>query len=77
MNKWLSTTGIAMLLCLMGCGTLFLPWAETTVITVDPTPQADGTYKAKSWVNESHPGYRFWHGAVAALTFLAPSYSCW
>jgi hypothetical protein len=70
MKEWLSTTGIALLLCLLGCSSLLLPWAQAIVLTVDPVPQADGSYKVKAWVTESYAGYRFWHASACALTFL-------
>jgi len=70
-NRWLSTTRVAVLLCLLGCSTLFLPWASVLVMAVDPAPQADGSYKAKHTVSESHAGYQLWHGAASAITFFA------
>jgi hypothetical protein len=70
MKSWVSTTSIAMLLCLVGCGSLLLPWAQATVMTFDPVAQADGSYKLKSWLTESYLGYRFWHASVSALALL-------
>jgi len=65
-------TGIAVLLCCLGCGLLFGEWASATVLFVDPTPLPDGTYKAKAWpATEAVPGYRLWHAVVAAGLFLA------
>jgi hypothetical protein len=61
---------MALLLCVLGCGSLLLPWAQATVMTVDPVPQADGSYKMKAWVTESYAGYRFWHASACALAFL-------
>ena len=60
-----------MLLCLLGSSSLFLPWASVIVISVDPVPQVDGSYKAKNMVGQSFVGYQFWHGAASAITFLA------
>ena len=59
-----------MLLCLVGCGTLFLPWAEFGVMYVDPSSQADGAHKLKHMAGESLFGYQLWHGTVSAFGFL-------
>ncbi len=73
MRKVLTTTNLAMALCLVGCTLLLTPWGSAVVWTVDPTPQADGSYKVKSWppAAESYPGYRFWHASACAAGFLA------
>lgn len=69
---WVSTTGLAGLLCVLGVGTLFLPWAGATVLHFDPSkpPQPDGRLKALRMDSESHAGYRFWHAGAAAGGFL-------
>jgi hypothetical protein len=73
MKKLLTTSNLAMVLCLVGCALLFLPWGSAVIWTLDPTPQADGSYKLKSWppASESYPGYRFWHATACAVGFLA------
>jgi hypothetical protein len=50
---------------------VFLPWAETTIMVADPPSQPGGSYKLKHTVNQSHPGYQFWHGTSSSLVFLA------
>jgi hypothetical protein len=66
-----STTGASVLLCIVGCALLFAPWASARVIYVDPTPQADGSYKAKALpTTEEVPGYGLWQGVVSAGAFL-------
>src|SRR5689334_14455249 len=63
---------VALTLCVLGCALLFLPWAETMTLWVEPTPQPDGTYKAlRLPSHELVPGYRFWHASAAAGGFLA------
>lgn len=73
MNRRLaSTAGLAGLLCVLGAGTLFLSWADATVIHFDPSkpPQPDGSVKALRVYPESYSGYRFWHAGAAAGGFL-------
>jgi hypothetical protein len=68
------TTGIALALCTIGCLLLFWPWdwAGTSVWSVDPTPQADGSYKARGLpIAEAIPGYRLGHAVASAVVFLA------
>src|SRR5205807_3966025 len=73
MRKLLTTSNLAMVLCLVGVALVFMPWAGAVIWTFDPTPQADGSYKLKSWppAVESYPGYRFWHASASAAAFLA------
>jgi hypothetical protein len=73
MRKFLTTSNLAMVLCLAGCALLFTPWGSAVVWTVDPTSQADGSYKVKSWppAAESYPGYRFGYASACAAGFLA------
>jgi hypothetical protein len=73
MRRLLTTSNLAMVLCLVGVALLFTPWARAVIWTLDPTPQADGSYKVKSWppAVESYPGYRFWHATASAAAFLA------
>ena len=67
-----SSAGLVVLLCLLGCGTLFVPWADAAVAWLDPQKaQAPGNYWVKGFpIIESYPGYRFWHGVASALLFL-------
>jgi hypothetical protein len=57
----------------VGCTLLFTPWGSAVIWNLDPTPQADGSYKVKSWppATESYPGYRFGHATACAVGFLA------
>jgi len=61
-----------MFLGMLGAGALFLPWAEATVVLIDPAqkPRADGSYQARRIYDESYPGYRFWHADATAGAFL-------
>jgi hypothetical protein len=68
------TTGVALAICAIGCILLFWPWdwASVVVWSVDPTPQADGSYKAHGLpTTEVVPGYRLGHAAISAAVFLA------
>jgi hypothetical protein len=73
MRKFITTSNLAMVLCLVGVTLLFMPWAGAVIWTLDPIPQADGSYTVKSWppAVESYPGYRFRHGTASAITFLS------
>jgi hypothetical protein len=64
---------LAVLLCLLGCGTLFVPWAEAVIGRLDPQKaQTPGHYSLIALpIIESYPGSRFWHGVASALLFLA------
>jgi hypothetical protein len=72
MKKLLTTSNLAMVLCLVGCALLFTSWGSAVVWTFDSTPQVDGSYKLKSWppATESYPGYRLWHASACAAVFL-------
>ena len=68
------TTGIALALCAIGCVLLFWPWdwAGASVWSVDPTPQADGSLKARGLpASEAIPGYRLGHAVASAAVYLA------
>jgi hypothetical protein len=69
MRKVWSTGGLAMLLCLAGCVTLFLPWAEAIVVTFDPeapqTPLPKGSLS-----RERLYGFQLWNGVASAAAFL-------
>lgn len=68
------TTGAALVLCAIGCVLLFWPrdWASAAVWSVDPTPQADGSYKAHGLPTaEVVPGYRLGHAVISATVCLA------
>ena len=69
MRKLWSTAGLAMLLSLAGCGTVFLPWAETTVAAFDPAAPKDPAPKASLFENTAY-GYQLWYGATSAAAFL-------
>jgi hypothetical protein len=71
-RRWVSTTSIAILLCALGAATLFLPWADLTVVQFDPSKprRADGVIEGRIYF-ESNPGYRFWHAGAAAGGFLS------
>jgi hypothetical protein len=74
MQRLSVTTGIALTLCAIGCILLLWPWdwAGASVWSVDPTPQADGSYKAHGLpVAETIPGYRLGHAVASAAVFLA------
>src|SRR5262245_33730941 len=73
MRRWVSTTGVAALLCALGAATLFLPWAEATVVLFDPSrpPRPGGVIQAQRILSETYPGYRFWHAGAAAGGFLS------
>jgi hypothetical protein len=72
-RRWVSTTGVAILLCGLGAAALFLPWADANVILFDPAkpPRPDGVLEGRRFYTESYPGYRFWHAGAAAGGFLA------
>jgi hypothetical protein len=70
MRKLASTSGIAMLLCVLGCSLLFFPWASVDVMYVHPTPQPDGKYKAKFRSSESISGYKLWQGMGCTAAFF-------
>jgi hypothetical protein len=72
MRRWVSTAKVAILLCALGTATLFLPWAEATVVLFDPSkpPRPDGSRQAQRIYTESYPGYRLWHAGAAAGGFL-------
>jgi hypothetical protein len=73
MNRvWLSTAGLAVLLCVLGIGTLFLPWAATLTIHFDPSKprEPSGSIKPTQMVSQSYPGYELWHAGAAAGGFL-------
>jgi hypothetical protein len=73
MNRvWLSTAGLAGLLCVLGIGTLFFPWAATLTIHFDPSKPREpgGSIEALSMHSESYPGYELWHAGAAAGGFL-------
>src|SRR5262249_41768767 len=59
-RRWVSTTGVATLLCALGAATLFLPWAEATVVLFDPSrpPRPGGVIQAQRILSEAYPGYR-------------------
>ena len=52
-----SSAGLVVLLCLLGCGTLFVPWADAAVAWLDPQKaQAPGNYWVKGLpIIESYP----------------------
>jgi hypothetical protein len=65
------TSGVSILVCVVGCALLFVPWLSASVAYVDPTPQADGTYKAKTMPTvQEVTGYRLWQGVGSAAVFL-------
>jgi hypothetical protein len=65
------TSGVSLLVCVLGCALLFVPWVSASIAYVDPTPQSDGTYKAKSMpAAQEVPAYRLWQGVGSAAAFL-------
>ena len=65
------TSGVSLLVCVLGCALLFVPWVSASVAFVDPTPQADGTYKAKAMpAAREVPAYQLWQGVGSAAAFL-------
>jgi hypothetical protein len=74
MNRvWLSTAGLAGLLCVLGIGTLFLPWAATLTVHFDPSKPLEPGESIKPTTpmfTESYPGYELWHAGAAAGGFL-------
>lgn len=71
-RRWVSTVSVAAVCSAVGDLTRFLPWAEATVATFDPTktPRPDGAIQAREIHTESYPGYQFWHAQLAAGGFL-------
>jgi len=63
-----STTGWAIVLCLLGAGAIFLPWAETLTYhghLQDGVIQVKG-FPSRAWVY----GSRLWHGYATTFAFL-------
>jgi hypothetical protein len=63
---------VGLVLCVLGVGTLFMPWAGGSIIYFDPAqpPQPDGSRKAQGIVRADYPGHRFWHGITAGGLLL-------
>jgi hypothetical protein len=72
MKRWISTTFVATVVCVLGAGTLFVTWADATVVYYDPSKPrlADGSIQAQALEHDSYPGYQFWHAQAAAAGFL-------
>jgi hypothetical protein len=71
MRGLFSASGAYMLLCVLGCALLFFPWSSADVLYVDPTPRADGSYKAKGLPETKEIlGYQLWQGIGSMAVFL-------
>ena len=66
MKHLASPTTAAMLLCLVGACTLFLPWVSTVIFVVE---SRDPPSKASMFGRTLH-GFELWHGYVVAFGFV-------